>query len=98
MESVQCVVAETQQAATPASLMNCEEYVLEAEGVLFHFRSRDPKHAVQLPVGHTAQYRIEHGHFFLKIDKKEQEFVVVSMEPRESKATPVRSAKVNHLQ
>jgi len=98
MESVGCVIAETRQDTAPASVVNCEEYVLEAEGVLFHFRLRDPKHAVQLPVGHTAQYRIDQGHFFLKVEKKEQEFVVVSMEPRESKVPAVRSAKVNHLQ
>lgn len=98
MESVQCVVAQTQEASTPASVVDCAEYVLEAEGVLFHFRSRDPKHASALPVGHMAQYRIEEGHFFLRSGKKEQEFVVVSMEPRESKPASVRSAKVNHLQ
>jgi hypothetical protein len=98
MESVQCVVAEAQHATAPASTVNCEEYVLEGEGVLFHFRARDPKHPVRLPVGHTAQYRIVQGHFLLRVDRTEQEFVVVSMEPRESMAAPVRSARVNHLQ
>jgi len=98
MESVQCVVAESGAATAPASAVDCQEYVLEAEGVLFHFRSRDPRHPVLLPVGQTAQYRIAEGHFFLRVDKKEREFVVVSMEPRESKAAPVHSVQLNHLQ
>lgn len=98
MESVQCVVSETQQATVRARAVNCEEYVLEGEGVLFHLRSPNLKHATELPVGHVVRYRIEEGHFFLRSGKKDQEFVVVSMEPRESKAAPVRSARVNHLQ
>jgi len=98
MESVQCIVAERQESTAPGSVVDCQEYVLEGDGVLFHFRSRDPRNSVRLPIGQTAEYRIEEGHFFLRMNKKEQEFVVVSMEPRASKPVPVRSARVNHLQ
>ena len=98
MESVQCVVFESQHGSGPAGIANCQEYVLEADGVLFHFRSRDQKHPALLPVGAMAQYRVEEGHFFLRVDGREHEYAVVSMEPREAAAAPVKSAKVNHLQ
>lgn len=98
MESVQCVVFESQHGSDQAGIANCQEYVLEADSVLFHFRSRDPKRPALLPVGAMAQYRIEEGHFFLRVDGREREYAVVSMEPREFSAAPVKSAKVNHLQ
>jgi len=98
MESVQCVVFEGQHGSGSAGIANCQEYVLQADEVLFHFRSRDPKRPALLPVGEMAQYRIEEGHFFLRAGGHEREYSVVSMEPRESAAAPVKSAKVNHLQ
>jgi hypothetical protein len=98
MESVQCIVAEPQQPTAPASTVDCEEYVLQAQGVLFHFRARDPKHPVSLPVGKIAQYRVQEGHFFVRVDGREREFQVVAMEPVASKGAPVSSVKLNHLQ
>jgi hypothetical protein len=99
MESVQCVVmAENQPPSAYAATEECQEYVLEGEGVLFHLRSRDAKHPVLLPVGKRAQYRIEDGHLFIRIGKQDREFAVASMEPREPVDAPVKSVKLNHLQ
>lgn len=99
MESIQCVVFQNHpDQGTDSSL--CEEYVLQSDEVLFHFRSKDAKHRSLLPVGKTVEYRIDEGHFYLRLaDRKDREFTVVSMEPRDQHAQPVRSTmKINHLQ
>jgi hypothetical protein len=99
MESIQCVVFENHPDQGPDSSL-CEEYVLQSEEVLFHFRPKDAKHVRLLPVGKTVEYRVEEGHFYLRLaDHKDREFTVVSMEPREQNAQPIHSTmKINHLQ
>jgi hypothetical protein len=99
MESIQCVVFQKHPDQGPDSSL-CEEYVLQSDEVLFHFRPKGPKHISLLPVGKTVEYRIEEGHFYLRLaDHKDLEFTVVSMEPHDQNAPPVRSTmKINHLQ
>jgi hypothetical protein len=80
----------------------CQEYVLQAERVIYRIRPRDEKHPVLLPVGDHAQFRLQKDKMLLRmedLDDKEREYIVVSMTPRtdasSADATPER---VSHLQ
>lgn len=103
MESLQCTVFENSlSGADDADKTLCQEYVLEGGNVLFHLRAKSAKHPVLLPVGKNVDYRIEEDRFYLHLaaaDKKEHEYLVVSMEPRDQPEAAVQTAmKVNHLQ
>jgi len=103
MESLQCTVFEnmTRSSDAPDTTL-CQEYVLRGDNVLFHLRAKDTKHPVLLPVGKDVGYRIEEDRFYLHVaagDKKEHEYLVVSMEPRDKSDAVVQTAmKINHLQ
>ena len=74
----------------------CQEYVLEAEHVIYRIRPRDEKHPALLPIGETALFRMHKDKILLKVpesDGKEREYIVVSMTPREDK--PSQSASKN---
>ena len=67
--------------------MLCPEYVLRSDNVIYRIRPRDEKHPVLLPVGETAEFRIQKDRLFLKItemDDKERDYTVVSMTPAEN--------------
>jgi hypothetical protein len=103
MESLQCTVFEDASRDDGASDKTlCQEYVLQGDSVLFHLRAKDAKHPVLLPVGKDVDYRVEEDRFYLHLtanDKKEHEYLVLSMEPREKSAPTLQTAmKVNHLQ
>lgn len=103
MESLQCTVFEdASQDSTATDKTLCQEYVLQGDNVLFHLRAKDAKHPVLLPVGKDVDYRVEEDRFYLHLtanDKKEHEYLVLSMEPREKSVSAVQTAmKVNHLQ
>ena len=101
MESLQCTVFENQSAKDSDSAL-CHEYVLQGDDVLFHLRAKDVKRPLLLPVGKEVGYRIEEDRFYLRLagsDKKEHEYLVLSMEPREKSESAVQTAlQVNHLQ
>lgn len=64
----------------------CQEYVLQAERVIYRIRPTDDKHPALLPIGETAQFRLHKDKLILKVaelDGKEREYTVVSMTPRE---------------
>ncbi len=64
----------------------CQEYVLQAERVIYRIRPNDEKHPALLPIGETAQFRLHKDKLILKVaegDGKEREYIVVSMTPRE---------------
>jgi hypothetical protein len=66
----------------------CQEYVLQAERVIYRIRPKDEKHPALLPIGETAQFRLHKDMLILKVaeaDGKEREYIVVSMTPREDK-------------
>lgn len=66
----------------------CQEYVLQAEKVIYRIRPNDDKHPVLLPIGETAQFRLHKDKLILKVaesDDKEREYIVVSMAPREDR-------------
>jgi hypothetical protein len=69
-----------------ASDVLCQEYVLQADRVIYHIRPADEKHAALLPVGDEVRFRIQKTKFFVfdpQRDKKERAYTVVSMEPRQ---------------
>jgi|SRR5271170_3617681 hypothetical protein len=63
----------------------CQEYTLQTERINYRIRPKDDKHAVLLPIGSKAQFRIEKDYVKLGVegsDGKERDYVVVSMTPR----------------
>ena len=80
----------------------CQEYVLQADHVIYRIRPRDEKHPVLLPVGDQAQFRLQKDKLLLRVedlDEKEREYIVVSMTPRSDASTADASAPhLSHLQ
>lgn len=114
MDSVPCGMAEKDAKSFAGEMLGtdsgskktqevlCQEYVLEAEHVIYHIRPRDEKHPVLLPVGDEAQFRLEKDKMLLRVedlDQKEREYIVVSMTPRSDGSTAdAAPAHLNHLQ
>lgn len=80
----------------------CLQYALESDSVVFHIRAKNAKHAVALPVGERAQFRIDKGVILLHmdgVDNKERPYVVVSISPRtETSTADAGPRRLNHLQ
>jgi hypothetical protein len=114
MDSVSCGTAEkdgksfagevlgTDNGSKKTQEVLCQEYVLQADRVLFHIRPRDEKHPALLPLGERAQFRLQKDKMLLRVedlDNKEREYVVVSMTPRsDSTAADATPYRLNHLQ
>jgi hypothetical protein len=114
MDSVSCGMAEKDAKSFAGEMLGtdsgskktqevlCQEYVLQAERVIYRIRPRDEKHPVLLPVGEQAQFRLQKDKMLLRVedlDSKEREYVVVSMTPRsDSTAADATPARLNHLQ
>src|ERR1700730_19460682 len=63
----------------------CQEYVLQADRIIYRITPKDDKHPVLLPVGEPAQFRIQKDKLLLRVpeaDGKEREYSVLSMTPR----------------
>jgi hypothetical protein len=63
----------------------CQEYVLRSQRVTYRIRPKDDKHPALLPIGETAEFRIQKDKLLLRIpetDGKEREYIVLSMTPR----------------
>jgi len=114
MDSAQCGVAEKNAKTLAGEMLGtdssnkktqevlCQEYVLQAERVIYRIRPRDEKHPALLPVGERAQFRLEKDKMLLRVedlDSKEREYIVVSMTPRsDSTAADAAPSQPNHLQ
>ena len=114
MDTVQCGMAEKEAKSLAGEMLGtdsgskkthevlCQEYVLQAERVIFRIRPRDEKHPVLLPVGEQAQFRLQKDKMLLRVedlDSKEREYIVVSMTPRTDSSTAEASpSRPNHLQ
>ena len=114
MDSVQCGMAEkdgksfagemlgTDSGSKKTHELLCQEYVVQAERVIYRIRPRDEKHPVLLPVGEQAQFRLQKDKMLLRVedlDSKEREYVVVSMTPRSDSSTAEAApTRPNHLQ
>jgi len=78
--------------------MLCQEYILQSDHVVYRIRPKDDKHPALLPIGETAQFRINKDKLILRVpefDGKEREYIVVSMTPREKESVPEQSASKN---
>jgi hypothetical protein len=114
MDSVQCGMAEKDAKSFAGEMLGtdsgskkthellCQEYVLQAERVIYRIRPRDEKHPVLLPVGERAQFRLQKDKMLLRVedlDSKEREYIVVSMTPRtDSSTAEATPSRLNHLQ
>ena len=114
MDSVQCGMAEKEAKSLAGEMLGtdsgskkthevlCQEYVLQAERVIFRIRPRDEKHPVLLPVGEQAQFRLQKDKMLLRVedlDSKEREYIVVAMTPRADNSTAdATPSRPNHLQ
>ena len=80
----------------------CQEYVLQAERVVYRIRPRDQKHPALLPVGERAQFRVVRDKMRLRVEdlnSKEREYTVVSMTPlADSSTADASTSRLNHLQ
>jgi len=73
----------------------CQEYILQSDHVVYRIRPKDDKHPMLLPIGETAQFRINKDKLILRVPElndKEHEYIVVSMTPREDKDPSSQSA------
>ena len=114
MDSVKCGTSEKDAQSLTGEVLGtdsgnkktqevlCQEYVLQAERVIYRIRPRDEKHPVLLPVGEQAQFRLQKDKMLLRVedlDSKEREYIVVSMTPRTDSSTAEASpSRANHLQ
>ncbi len=72
----------------------CQEYTLQTDKLTYRIRPKDEKHPALLPIGETAQFRIQKDKLLLRVpegDGKEREYVVVSMTPRQDAAAQAAS-------
>lgn len=73
----------------------CPQYLLRTDEMDYHIRPLETKHAVVLPVGHEAEFKIKNDRLFLKVpdgEKKTRPYQVVSMQPANSE-NKVESSK-----
>src|SRR5882724_7113601 len=97
MDSSSCGTQEKGSKSVGGEIL-CQEYILQAEHVVYRIRPTDEKHPVLLPIGETAQFRISKDKLILRVPElsdKEREYIVVSMTPRQDKDTPTQSASKN---
>ena len=114
MDSVPCAVAAKDVQSFAGKILGahsgnkktqevlCQEYVLQSDTVTYRIRPLDEKDPVLLPVGDSAQFRLEKDRMRLRVeglDRKERDYVVVSMTPRSAADTAeARPVRLNHLQ
>src|SRR5712675_669253 len=113
MDSVQCGVDEKDAKSFTGELIGtdsghkrtqevlCQEYLLQAEKMIYRIRPKDAKHPVLLPIGDRAQFRLAKDKMLLRVedlDSKEREYIVVSMTPRADSTADAGPARLNHLQ
>lgn len=84
-KSVAGEIIGTDSAKKQTQELLCQEYVLQGEHVTYHIRPKDQKHPALLPIGETAEFRIEKDKMMLRVpesDDKEREYIVLSMAQR----------------
>jgi len=74
----------------------CQEYTVKTDRVTYRIRPVDEKHPVLLPVGELAEFRLKKDKMLLQVpevDKKEREYVVVSMTATAELATEIEKTR-----
>lgn len=99
MDSVQCGTDQKSDKSLAGELIGtdnghqkmhtllCQEYLLQADHIVYRIRPKDDKHPALLPVGSKAQFHIEKDYMKLRVEDlgdkdKERDYIVVSMTPR----------------
>jgi hypothetical protein len=113
MDSVQCGIDEKDAKSFTGEMIGtdsghkktqellCQEYLLQTDKMIYRIRPKDAKHPVLLPVGERAQFRLDKDKMLLRVedlDRKEREYIVVSMTPRSDSTADASPARLNHLQ
>ena len=102
MDSVQCGVDDKDAKKNKKTHeLLCQEYALQGDRVVYRIRPKDDKHPVLLPVGASAQFRLDKDKMLVRVeqlDSKEREFVIVSVKPLGDNSADATPARVNHLQ
>jgi hypothetical protein len=108
MESVKCGTDEKngksfagEMIGTDSSHMKtrellCQQYILETDKLVYTVRPKDEKHPALLPIGESAQFRLEKDKMLLRVedlDNKEREYIVVSIVPKGSAETARNSER-----
>jgi hypothetical protein len=108
MESTSCGYAEKGSKTIAGELLGtdgqhkntrevlCQEYILKSDRLIFRIRPKDDKHPLLLPVGETAEFRLNKDKMVLRVpegDGKEREYIVLSMTPRADAEDTRASAK-----
>ena len=86
---------------SPTQRSLCQEYVLQADQVVYRIRPRDVKRPALLPVGEFAQFRLDKNKMILRVeslDDKEREYNVLSISPRGDNTADAAPVHLNHLQ
>ena len=98
MESVKCGTDEKngksfagEMIGTDSSHMKthellCQQYVLETNKLVYIIQPRDEKHPALLPIGESAQFRLDKDKMLLRVedmDDKERQYIVVSILPKD---------------
>jgi hypothetical protein len=97
MESTSCGYAEKGNKTVAGELLGtdgehkktqevlCQEYILKSERLIYRIRPKDDKHPALLPIGETAEFRIQKDKMLLHVpegDRRDREYIVVSITPR----------------
>jgi hypothetical protein len=80
----------------------CQEYVLQAERVIYRIRPKNEKNPVLLPIGEEAQFSLVKERMMLRVEElgdKEREYIVLSISPRsDASSADAAPTRLNHLQ
>src|SRR5436853_6620265 len=63
----------------------CQEYLLQAERMIYRLRGKEEKHPALLPVRESAQFRMDTDKMKLRVEAlydKERDYLVQSMPPQ----------------
>jgi len=103
MESSPCGTAEKGSKTVAGELLGtdgehrstqqllCQEYVLQTDRAVYRIRPKDDKHPVLLPIGETAEFRIDKDKLVLRVPEtndKEHDYSVISVNPRSDVPDP----------
>ena len=108
MDSTSCGYAEKAAKSVAGELLGtddqhkktqevlCQEYVLKTDRLIYRIRPKDDKHPMLLPIGETAEFRIQKDKMLLHAtegDGKDREYIVLSITQRADAVDARASAK-----
>lgn len=108
MESTSCGYAEKANKSVAGEILGtddqhkktqevlCQEYILKSDRLIYRIRPKDDKHPALLPIGETAEFRIQKDKMLLHVtegDGKDREYIVVSITQRADAEDSRGSAK-----